>query len=94
MAGAAVLIASLALAAPSRSQGLAIPFGGGSDSPSAAPAQPYRPAVSPFRAETLSEQWSGSTNPLPGRNTSGACKDAATRQAEQSPSPPTPVTCQ
>jgi hypothetical protein len=75
-------------------QGLSIPLPG-QDAPSraATPVEPYRPAVSPFRTESLSEQWSPATNPPQAGNAHGNCKDAATKMAEQSPSPPTPVAC-
>ncbi|HVV91980.1 MAG TPA: hypothetical protein VHD15_01050 [Hyphomicrobiales bacterium] len=91
---AAVEAVSLIVAAPAFAQGLSFPLPG-EGAPPSGPTQvePYRPAVSPFQTESLSEQWNPKTNPIQGRDNRGNCKDAATKQSEQSPTPPTSVAC-
>jgi hypothetical protein len=91
---AATALAGVVFAVPAGAQGLSFPLPGQEVPPSSVQqTEPYRPAVSPFETESLADQWNPRTNPPQGRVTTGACKDAATKLAEQSPSPPTAVTC-
>jgi hypothetical protein len=94
MAVAAVVFASLSIAAPAGAQGLSFPLPGEGEPSAAQPTPPASgPAVSPFRTESLSEQWNPQTNPPALRNPGSNCKDAATKMAEQSPTPPTSFAC-
>jgi len=93
MAAAAVVFASLSFAAPAGAQGLSFPLPGEGASSAGQPTPSSPPAVSPFRTESLSEQWNPQTNPPALRNPGSNCKDAATKMAEQSPTPPTSFAC-